>query len=63
MGHSGDLEFAILYKECTKIAGNFGQYNFQGIPFENFSMEYCVWNLETDTLTLSRLCECNNTYE
>ena len=36
----------------SNFVGNFGQENFQEISSDIFLMEYCVYNLETDTLTL-----------
>ena len=63
MGHSDDFEFVIKNNEYAEIAGNYGQETFQGISFEIFLMEYCIWNPDLDTLTLLRLCECENTYE
>ena len=35
------LNLEIQYKQCRKIAGNFGRETILGIFFDIFSMEYC----------------------
>ena len=51
LGHSDDFEFVIKNNEYAEIAGNYGQETFQGISFEIFLMEYCIWNPESYNLT------------
>ena len=51
LGHSDDFEFGIQNNECITIVGKSVGGNFQGISFNIFLMESCIWDIELDTPT------------